>query len=45
MLSYFKVIVSTFGGIFTGSLALVADGLNSFGNVISSFLRLFVKKP
>ncbi len=45
LLSCIKVLVSTLGGIFTGSLALIADGLDSFGNVISSFFTaFFVKK-
>jgi len=45
LLNCIKVIVSTLGGIFTGSLALIADGLDSFGNVISSFFTaFFVKK-
>ncbi len=41
LLNCLKVLVSTIGGIFTGSLALVADGLDSLGNVISSFFTAF----
>ncbi|RLG40971.1 MAG: hypothetical protein DRO05_05110 [Thermoproteota archaeon] len=45
LLNCLKVLASTLGGVFTGSLALVADGLDSLGNVISSFsTALFVKK-
>ena len=45
LLNCLKVLASTLGGVFTGSLALVADGLDSLGNVISSFFTtLFVKK-
>jgi len=45
LLSCLKVLVSTLGGIFTGSLALIADGLDSLGNVISSFFTAyFVRK-
>ncbi len=45
VLNCLKVLFSTLGGIFTESLALIADGLDSFGNVISSFFTaFFVKK-